>query len=258
MISSTPNKVESFFYRKFLKTKIGGLNLSNDRENPIGIVEIEKKYHKATEELKELRRSTIEIICKEAENLGGKFWGIWKTETLEGLAVFTYTKDNTVTGSYSVNWVGQDEIAEVEITSDEDLPPLVEEIKDPEAYQKLRERFDGKCHQLPHRQDLFDLYHTYEHKSRRYNIIRGCCMEVLQRKANKTYYKKRFLNSRTIKLCFGDREYLFLRRLGIDLPGCISEPSNPPLEVHHNMDIGHKNRRNFLTISDGVRCMYDG
>lgn len=232
MITSTPNKIDSFFYKKFFPVKRGGLNVNPNRQNVEGLIDTEKRYHRVLEKLNELRQSTINPICDEAERIGGKFWGVWKTKTTQDLAIFTYSKSLVSTGSYNVKWIGTDQKAKVEITPDENLPPLIEEITDQEAYQKLRERFDGKFPQIPYRQDLFDLYHIYEHKSKRYYAIRSCCMEILRNEAERIYHenKQDFFTIHTIKLSFGAREYLYLIGNSAITSGCISEPSKPVIE----------------------------
>jgi hypothetical protein len=228
MITSTPSKNESSFQKTFFRSKIGGLYVNPVRQSFTGLIEIEAKYHEATQNLEKLRQTIIGPICAEAAKIGGKFWGIWETETIEDTAIFTYVPSI----GFSSKWVNGNQTAKVEITADEDLPPLIEEITEQEAYQKLRERFEGKCSQIPLRQDLFNLYHIYEHKSKRYNIIRSCCMELLKRESDRIYYEKTKLDiNRIIRLSFGSREYQFLKRCG--KTECISEPSNPLIDIQY-------------------------
>lgn len=219
-------------HKNMARIKCGSLSVRCNREDFEELIKIEAKYHEIAQKLKHLRQSTVAKICQEASKIGGRFWGTWKTKSLKGPAIFTYSQ-TTPTGCYNVRWVSRDQLAIVETAPDEELPPLIEEIIEEEAYQKIRERFDGKCQQIPFRQDLFDLYHLYEHKSDRYNIARECCKILLQREARRVYHNENGSDNpgnRVIRLSFGAREYLFLCGTGTSLPGCLCEPTNPSVE----------------------------
>ena len=154
---------------------IDGHHIKKSRMNDIASVEI--KRHNALKESKKFYQKYYEPFNAYTKKLKS-FWGYRKASKIKSPVLY----DIDTMGGLSWAWVKMDDDKfKVLRTTYKELPLLLNEELNPEAYKILEQRLKGRIKQCTHQQKLIDKHIWLNYRYNGINKVLWLCDTIMQR-----------------------------------------------------------------------------